>query len=106
MPLVRKPTGTASPPAGPDSSGILRALGSTSLEERWAAARAAADVPGGAAALAHALRVEKEARVREVMFTSLARIGTRESIDAIVTLLRTDDANLRTGALDALHTRA
>ena len=37
------------------------------------------------------------------MFTSLARIGTAESAAAVLPLLRSDDANLRTGALDALR---
>jgi hypothetical protein len=38
------------------------------------------------------------------MFTSLARIGTRESIAGILPMLRSNDAALRTGALDALRT--
>jgi len=103
MPFVRKPTGP-SQPAKPDSAAVLQALASPSQDERWAAARAAADVPGGAAALATALRVEKDTRVREAMFTSLARVGTVESTNNVLAFLRSDDANLRTGALDALRT--
>jgi HEAT repeats len=104
MPLVVKPTGP-SQPSQPDGSAVLQALASANQDERWAAARAVAEVPGGAAALAAALRTEQDARVREAMFTSLARIGTPESIGKILTLLRSDDANLRTGALDALRTK-
>ena len=37
------------------------------------------------------------------MFTSLARIGTRDSIAGMLPMLRSDDAALRTGALDALR---
>jgi HEAT repeat protein len=37
------------------------------------------------------------------MFTSLVRIGTRESISGMLPMLRSDDAALRTGALDALR---
>ena len=37
------------------------------------------------------------------MFTSLARIGTPECVAGVLPLLRSDDANLRTGALDALR---
>jgi hypothetical protein len=37
------------------------------------------------------------------MFTSLARIGTRDSVARILPLLRSDDSALRTGALDALR---
>jgi HEAT repeat protein len=37
------------------------------------------------------------------MFTSLARIGTRDSVAAMLPMLRSDDAAMRTGALDALR---
>jgi HEAT repeat protein len=53
--------------------------------------------------LAAALRKEDDSRVREAIFTALARIGTRESVDELVSVLRSDDASLRTGALDALR---
>ena len=102
MPLVRKPT-DPSRTSTPDVSGVLKALESGNADERWAAARASADVPGSTGTLAVALRKESDARVREAMFTSLARIGTRESADEVLALLRSDNANLRTGALDALH---
>ena len=102
MPLVRKPTDT-SRASTPDASGILKALESGNADERWAAARASVDVAGATAALAAALPKESDGRVREAMFTSLARIGTSESADEVLALLRSDNANLRTGALDALH---
>lgn len=82
---------------------MLRALGSANADERWSAARDAAGLPDSAAALGAALPRESDARVREAMFTSLARIGTRESIASLLPLLRCDDAALRTGALDALR---
>ena len=102
MPLVRKPTGQPPQPA-PDASSVLGNLVSDRTDERWAAARAAADVPDATLALAAALRNENDARVREAMFTSLARIGTRESADILIAFLRSDNANLRAGALDALR---
>jgi HEAT repeat protein len=37
------------------------------------------------------------------MFTSLARIGTSESADLLISFLRSDSAHLRAGALDALR---
>ncbi|MFZ0501831.1 MAG: HEAT repeat domain-containing protein, partial [Steroidobacteraceae bacterium] len=40
---------------------------------------------------------------REAMLTSLARMGTRDGVAAILPMLRCDDAALRTGALDALR---
>lgn len=101
MPLVRKPA-DRSRASNPEPAAVLKALSSDSHDERWAAARAAADVTGGAAALGHALQRENDARVREAMFTSLARIDSTESVDELLSLLRSDNAHLRTGALDAL----
>jgi HEAT repeat protein len=103
MPLVRKPTDKSPQPA-PDASSVLANLASDRTDDRWAAARAAADVPGATTALAAALRNESDARVREAMFTGLARIGSRESADEVISFLRSDNANLRAGALDALRT--
>jgi HEAT repeat protein len=72
-------------------------------DDRWAAARAAADCPDAAQALGDAVARERNPRVREAIFTSLSRIGTAESIEALLPLLRSDDSALRTGALDALR---
>jgi HEAT repeat protein len=108
VPLVRKPGGHSpkAPPSAPapDGSTILANLASASSEDRWSAARAAADVPGAVAPLAASIHKESDARVREAMFTSLARIATREAADHLISILRLDDANLRAGALDALRT--
>src|SRR5580704_8862670 len=102
MPLVRK-SADQLPGPKPDASKVLQLLASSSTDERWAAARAAADVVGGVSAIAAALPREHDSRVREAMFTSLARHATAESIDAIAGLLRSNNANLRTGALDTLR---
>ncbi|MDY6948944.1 MAG: hypothetical protein SXG53_24890, partial [Pseudomonadota bacterium] len=75
MPLIRKPV-TDTPAPGPTTVDVLRGLASVDAEERWAAARAAPDVAGGTAALTTALRSEADARVRETMLTSLARINS------------------------------
>lgn len=101
MPLIRKP---AQPPGRlkPSAAEVLTGLGSANPEDRWAAARAAAELPDAPAALAAALPREADPRVREAMFTSLARIGTRDSVARMLPLLRSDDSALRTGALDAL----
>ena len=50
-----------------------------------------------------ALATEADERVREAIFTSLARIDGPESLEVVLPCLRSDDANLRTGALDALR---
>jgi HEAT repeat protein len=81
-------------------------LASASPDERWAAARAAASMVGGVSAIAAALPTERDPRVREAMFTGLARHTTADSVAAVVGLLRSDNANLRTGALDALRIMA
>jgi HEAT repeat protein len=103
MPLIRKPL-TDRPAQGSTSVDVLRDLASVDAEKRWAAARAAPGVAGGTAALTTALGSEADARVREAMLTSLARINSPESVDVILALLRSDDASLRTGALDTLRT--
>lgn len=105
MPLIRKPADTR-PPSRPEAATVLKALTSAHQEERWAAARSAAELPGGVAALAAALRTEHDARVREAMFTGLARAGTPEGIQEIIAFLRSDNAGLRTAALDALRAAA
>lgn len=105
MPLVRKPAQPPEP-ARPDLGEALSRLGSPDPDVRWAAARAAAALPGSAAALAAALLQERDARVREAMFTSLARMGTHDGMAGLLPLLRSDDAALRTGALDALRVSA
>jgi HEAT repeat protein len=49
-------------------------------------------------ALAH----ETSPRVREAIFTALARIATPQSVEAVLPFLRSDDAQTRTGACDTL----
>jgi HEAT repeat protein len=102
MPLVRKPDHRANT-APKDARLVLEALASADSEERWAAARAAAGVEGADVALAAALRSETDSRVREAMLTALARIGTPTAIEALLSMLRSDLAAMRTGALDALR---
>jgi HEAT repeat protein len=103
MPLIRKPAGgPAAPPPAQDTRSVLDALAKGNDDERWAAARAASGLPGSVGPLSAALQNEPNARVREAIFTSLARIGTPESVEALLGFLRSDDAHVRTGALDAL----
>jgi HEAT repeat protein len=103
MPLIRKPP--VGPP-DPDPSDARRAaemLRAGSADERWSAARTLGGRPDGTKTLAEALTRETNLRVREAIFTSLVRLGSMEAIDAVLPHLRADDANLRTGALDALR---
>jgi HEAT repeat protein len=104
MPLVRKPRGTgAGTPSAPDAASVRAALAAGTDEERWAAARAAGELPELVDACAQALRRETNARVREAIFTSLAKIKTRESVAAVLPFLRSDDASMRTAAAGSLH---
>jgi hypothetical protein len=102
MPLIRNTRDRIPEGAAPGGlSDVGGALDSASADERWAAARA--DVPAPVPALAVALARESDLRVREAIFTALARIATPESAAAVLPYLRSDDANTRTGALDALR---
>ncbi|MEP9378153.1 HEAT repeat domain-containing protein [Aquabacter sp. CN5-332] len=98
MPLIRN---TSQKPSAPPPSHA--GLTSGTSEERWAAARAAANSAGNVAALEAALSEERDPRVREAIFTSLALINTDESVRAVLQHVRSDDARVRTGALDALR---
>jgi HEAT repeat protein len=99
MPLIRNESDKA-PASGPRQA--PPSLASASADERWAAARAARD-PAAIPLLGKALAHERDARVREAIFTALARIGTSESVSVVLPYLRLDDANTRTGAMDALR---
>lgn len=101
MPLIRKDAPKAG--SGPDPADAARRLAGGTSDERWAAAREMGGQPGGVEALAAALATEADPRVREAIFTNLARIGSPEALAAVLPHLRADDANRRTGALDALR---
>ena len=100
MPLIRKSPQGLGPP--PNEHTVLRALADGNEDERWAAARAAAELPNSVAALGAAVANETSPRVREALFTALVRLATPQCVEAIMPLLRSDDADVRTGAVDAL----
>ncbi|MDB5571154.1 MAG: repeat-containing lyase [Hyphomicrobiales bacterium] len=102
MPLIRKP---AAPPAAQAAPAVdpLAGLAHPSSQVRWAAARIAADAPGGVEALSRALGAETDARVREAILTSLMRCKSPACVDAIVREIRHDDAGRRAAALDAMR---
>ena len=101
MPLIRK---DSEPPNPSDAPGERDALTRGDAQARWAAARALAGRADGVAILADALAREEDPRVREAIFTSLARTASQESVAAMLPYLRSDEASLRTGAIDALRT--
>jgi HEAT repeat protein len=99
MPLIRNPSRKA-PPVVEAGDGDLV---SSSVDLRWAAARAAADRPEAVAELAKALARETDARVRDAICTALVKIGTAASAQAVLPLLRSQDASFRTAAMDVLR---
>lgn len=100
MPLIRRGDEAKTPSDGGAWEPRLRAA---TPDERWDAARALSGQPQAVKALGEALALEQDARVREAMLTALARVGTEESAEVIAPYIRSDDAGLRTGALDALR---
>jgi HEAT repeat protein len=100
MPLIRKPTGEGAPlPPNPDAVAMLN---STTADERWAAARRLGASPANAGRLGGRLAQEQDKRVREAIFMALAHIGTEEAAGIVLSHLRSEDAGVRTEALDAL----
>jgi HEAT repeat protein len=102
MPLIRNTQGSAAPTASADPEAAKVDLRSPDADIRWRGARALAAVPQAAVMLGEAALVETDPRVREAMFTSLGRIATAESVAALVPHVRSDDAERRTAAMDAL----
>jgi HEAT repeat protein len=48
------------------------------------------------------LRIEHDESVREIIFTTLTRIGDRTAVDGLVEFLRSEDAALRNEAIEAM----
>ncbi len=105
MPLIRKPP-TDAPPApatAADLGSIRDGLARGTDDERWSAARAAGELPDSVPALNDALVRERNPVVREALFSALARIATPQSVATVLPFLRSDDAQIRTEASDALQ---
>jgi HEAT repeat protein len=81
---------------------LAAALADSDPAKRWTAVRAAGEHEDSVPILANAMSQETEIHVREALFTALARIGSADSVFVILPHLRSDDAGLRTGAMDAL----
>ena len=101
MPLIKR-----GPPGAPDSqphgTDLAAGLSDANPEARWKAARALGEDPSSVPQLARALATETSPQVREAIFTSLVLIRTDASARAAAEFVRSDDASLRGGALDAL----
>lgn len=85
-----------------DASGLEAQLHAPDAERRRWAARDLAEYPGSAATLGSALIQERHAGVRQALFTSLATLANDGAVIALLPLLRSEDASLRNGAIEAL----
>jgi HEAT repeat protein len=103
MPLIRKNPGGPPTTGGDDVGALILMLQGGTADERWSAARRLGDYADAGGALAAALAAETDLRVREAIFTSLARLPAGGGAQAVAQYLRSEDASLRTGALDALR---
>ncbi len=85
-----------------DLPGLLTQLQEGDAEQRRWAARDLAHHASAAPALGAHLLQEGDASVREALFISLAIIGDAAAADALMPLLRSDDAALRNAAIESL----
>jgi HEAT repeat protein len=93
----------AEPAASPETTGAcLAQLASPDAGIRRRAARALAGDPGAATTLAERLEVETEPSVRNALFGSLVAIGGAPAAGLVAPFVRSEDAALRGGAIDAL----
>ncbi len=82
--------------------GLLTQLRSGDVEQRRWATRDLASYPEATHAMGEQLLREHEASVREALFTSLAVMASEGAATALLPLLRSEDAQLRNGAIEGL----
>ncbi len=104
---LRKTTPTQLHPVQPrqlprDLRGLQQQLSDADPRQRRLAARDLAAFPAAALSLGQALASEHDASVREALFTSLGTLASDSAVQALLPLLRTEDAGLRNGAIEAL----
>lgn len=87
---------------GRDGQGLLEQLQDPDVSTRRWAARDLVQHPELVAALCERLPLEPEMSVREVMFTTLSQVGGAAVVQGVLPLLRSEDANLRNGAIETL----
>lgn len=85
-----------------DFDGLVRELDSADAAARRWAARDLAVHPKASPPLLRRLQRETEVPVREVILTALMRIADPAAIAGLVACLRSEDANLRNEAIEAM----
>lgn len=103
MPLIKRPPGQSAATSATPASGASAQLQSSDADLRWKAARAIGADASAVPAIATALQTESSTQVREALFTSLVTIGTPDAARAAARFVRSEDAAVRSGALDALE---
>jgi len=85
-----------------DLSGLIAQMSDVEAPVRRWAARDLGSHPEAAAAVGARLVVETDSSVRSALFSSLARLGGDAVVTAVLPLLRSDDPELRNGAIEVL----
>jgi len=85
-----------------DAQGLLTQLREGDIEQRRWAARDLAGQHTAVVAMGERLLAEPEPRVREALFTTLTGMPTEATVTVLLPLLRSEDASLRNGAIEAL----
>jgi len=92
----------ASAAAPHDCTALAHQLSEPSAEARRWAARDMSDCPGSALTLVARLLIEPEVAVREVILTTLTRLGDQQAVPGLVSALRSEDAALRNEVIEAM----
>ncbi len=87
---------------GRDCATLVAQLDDPRAEARRWAARDLSDCPGSSAALVARLAVEPDLAVREVILTTLTRLGDAVAVAGLVDCMRSEDAALRNEAIEAM----
>ncbi len=85
-----------------DDTGLIEQLGNIDPAVRRWAARDLAAFPEAADAVCERLRVEPDPTVRTALFSCVVKMGGPVVVDAMIGLLRSEDASLRNGAIEVL----
>jgi HEAT repeat protein len=102
--IKSKPTSAPAAPTATahDCAALAQQLSEPTAEARRWAARDMADCPGSALTLVTRLLIEPDVSVREVILTTLTRLGDQQAIPGLVTALRSEEAALRNEVIEAL----
>ena len=85
-----------------DLPGLIAQMSDVEVAVRRWAVRDLGSHPEAAAALGARLVVEADSNVRSALFSSLARLGGGDVVTAVLPLLRSEDPELRNGAIEVL----